>query len=51
MKGKILYIFLLLVTLWVAVTTDNEFSRFLFVFELLFAACMGIWVHVMAGKI
>ena len=51
MKGKILYIFLLLVTLWVAVTTDNEFSRFLFVFELLFAVCMGIWVHVMAGKI
>ena len=51
MKGKILYIFLLLVILWVAVTTDNEFSRFLFVFELLFAACMGIWVHVMAGKI
>lgn len=51
MKGKLLYIFLLLVTLWVAVTTDNEFSRFLFVFELLFALCMGIWVHVMAGKI
>ena len=51
MKGKILYLLLLLATLWAAVTSDSEFPRFLFVFEILFAVFMGIWVHQMAKKI
>ena len=48
MKGKILYLMLLLVTLWAAITRDSEFPRFLFMFLLLFALFMGIWVHQMA---
>ena len=41
MKSKIIYMVLVLATLWAAAAGRGEFAFFLLVFELLFAVCMA----------
>ena len=42
MKSKIIYMVLVLATLWAAAAGRGEFAFFLLVFELLFAVCMAV---------
>ena len=51
MKSKIIYMVLVLATLWAAAAGRGEFAFFLLVFELLFAVCMAAGVWYVAGKL
>lgn len=51
MKRKVAYGVLVLLTLFVAVTREAQFPRFLLAYELLFAAAMAMWVRWIVRKL